>query len=240
MLNTPTRLLIRLLVVAILVGLLAASTHVVPEKLKPKSVQLPDWDLADMPLELGQWQGVEGDLDPEVTRALDAEAWVDREYRDEEDHAVSVHVALFTSLDDGVRHNPSNCYRGNGWRETERERLMLHFPDHPSIPVSLGTWTREGEQVLVMYWFQLSTHVIFDRWDLWLARLDLLDQDVWPAMVKVLLQADATEGRAARERIEAVARGVYEWINQQDHQTGSRSPIDATSTGEVDGDEPAA
>ena len=61
MMNTTTRLII----VAILVGLLAGSTYILPNSLKPKSVELPTtWDLTDMPLQFGSWQGTEVEPDP--------------------------------------------------------------------------------------------------------------------------------------------------------------------------------
>jgi EpsI family protein len=222
MMNTTTRLLI----VVILVGLLATSSYVVPKCLKPKSVQLPDRNLADLPYQFGSWQGAESEVDPEVNKVLrlDADAVLDRAYEDDQNHVVSLHVALFSDLDAGIRHSPINCYRGNGWREVDRTTLTLNVSDESSIPVSLTTWEREGDRVLVMYWYQLGDHILFNRWDLFWARVDMRGKETWPALVKVLLQTRATDGEKAKERIKVIARTVYQWINEP-----GRSPGEARS-----------
>lgn len=230
MMNTTTRLII----VAILVGLLAGSTYVLPNSLKPKSIELPTtWDLAEMPLQFGSWQGAEVEVDPKVRDwlLLDADTVVHRAYGDDRNHVVSLHAALFSDLDAGVLHSPINCYRGNGWRELGRTRLMLHVSDETSIPVSLTTWEREGERVLVMYWYQLDEHILFNRWDLLWARVDMRGKETWPPLVKVLLQTPAADADKARERIQAIARSAYQWINQPAHQPTPGSPNHQPSAG---------
>jgi len=220
--NTTTRVF----VVATIVVLVSASTYVMPQWLKAKNVQLPAWDVRDMPRQFDQWQGVDGELDPEITRRLDADAWLDRVYRNDENRIVSLHVALFRDLDSGVRHSPINCYRGNGWREVGRESVELALPDGSSIPVSLGTWEREGERILVMYWYQLDRQILFDRVGLGLARWEIRSQQDWPPLIKVLLQTSAADTDVARKRIQFIAAKAYEWINQPSHRASSAAPGD--------------
>ena len=222
-----TNTAIRVLILAILVGLLAASMYVMPQWLQPKSVQLPKWDPADMPLEFGSWQGAEVESDPEVQKRLllDADAVVDRAYRDNDGNVVSVHAAFFRDLDAGVLHRPSNCYLGAGYRQERSERLALSLPDGSSIPVDLTTWEKEGKRVLVMYWYQLDEHILFDRGDLFWTRLKMRSKDTWPAMVKVLLQGSADDPDKDGERIQKVAGEVYQWINEP-HQPSSAGPVD--------------
>lgn len=228
--NTTTRLCIA----AILVVLLAASSYLLPELLKPKNVVLPGWNLADMPRQFGSWQSAKVEVNPEIEEQIlrDADAVVNRAYVDDADHIVSVHVALFRDLDAGVLHSPINCYRGNGWREVSREQVKLRGPEESSIPVSLSTWEREGGRVLVMYWYQLDEHILFDRLGLGLARVEMRNKETWPALVKVLLQTSAADPEAARERIDAIARETHQWINQGDHQPTSGGPTNQASVAE--------
>ena len=186
-----------------------------------------------MPLQFGSWQGAEVEVDPKVRDWLlrDADAVVDRAYGDDQNHVVSLHAAFFSDLDVGVLHSPIACYRGNGWREVGRTRLMLHVSDETSIPVSLSTWERQGEQVLVMYWYQLDKQILFNRWDLFRARVKMRGKETWPALVKVLLQTSASDADKARERIQTIARSAYQWINQPAHQPSPGGPSDQPSAG---------
>jgi EpsI family protein len=227
MINTTTRIFI----VVIFVGLLATSSYVLPQWLKPKRVQTPEWNLAAMPLQFGSWQQAEVEVDPEVRDKilLDADAVVDRAYRDNQNHVVSLHAALFSDLDTGVRHSPINCYRGNGWREVDRKNVDLVLPDQSSIPVCLTTWEREGQRVLVMYWYQLDEYILFGRWDLFWTRLAMQGKETWPAMVKVLLQTRADDKDEAERRIQTIAVDAYQWINQPGHRASLSSPDDQAS-----------
>jgi EpsI family protein len=221
---------IRLLIVAMLVGLLAASTYVFPAWLSPKRIELPDWSVSAVPDQLetesGLWRGAEVEVAPDVMEWLlrDADDTVDWEYADEKNNVVSLHMAFFSKLDDGIRHSPFNCYRGQGWRELDRRRLMLAVSDKASIPVSLSTWEREGEKVMVMYWYQLDEYILFNRWELGVARWKLRNKETWPAMVKVLLQTSAADPDKGREQIQTVARKAYEWLNQPAHRASSARP----------------
>ncbi len=217
MMTTTTRLFL----VALLVGLLAISSYMLPELLEAKDVHLPAWELADMPSQFGSWRGADVELDEKIREQLlrDANSEVSRAYVDDQSNAVSLHLALFQDLDAGVRHSPINCYRGNGWREIGRETMDLRLQDGGTIPVSLTTWEKEGQRVLVMYWYQLGDHVLFNRWDLLSTRLKMWGQPSWPAMVKVLLQTTTSDAdkEKSRERIQAVARYAQHWISQAQH-----------------------
>lgn len=220
--NTTTRVF----VVAMFVVLLSASTYVMPQWLKAKNIQLPEWNLRDMPLQFDQWQGVSGELDPEITGRLGADVWLDRVYRDDQNRIVSLHVALFRDLDGGVFHSPINCYRSAGWRELGQAEVELPIPGKPSIPVSLGTWEREGERILVMYWYQLDQQILFDRVGLGLARWKMRSEQNWPPLIKVLLQTSAADTEDAKKQIQFIAAKAYEWINQPSHQASSAAPDD--------------
>ena len=209
--NTATRLFI----VALLAALLYGSTYVAPAwlKLKPPSVKLPERDFRKMPMQFAKWQGEDVPMDPEITRAIGADVVVDRAYRDDQGHVVSLHTALFANPDEGVYHSPINCYRANGWEKLDDTRLQLQVTEESSIPVSLTSWKSEGERILVMYWYQLGEHIIFDRWGLGGVRLEMRGKETWPALCKVLVQTSAADPEA-NNRIQSIAKYVYQWINE--------------------------
>jgi EpsI family protein len=216
----------RVFLVVMLVVLLSASTYVTPQLLKAKNIQLPTWNVRDLPLQFDEWQGVAAELDPEVTGRMGADAWADRVYRDDQNRIVSLHAALFRDLDAGVFHSPVNCYRMAGWREVSQTETELAIPGKPSIPVRLDTWELKGERILVMYWYQLDQHIFFDRWGLLRARWEMRGEQSWPPLIKVLLQTSAADPEDAKRRIRFIAARAYEWINQPSHQASSVAPED--------------
>ena len=215
---------IRLFIVAAIVVLIATLTYAFPRWLRPV-IRLPDRDFTEMPRQFGSWQEAEVEVDPEIQEVLrrDADVIVDRAYVDGENNVVSLHMAVFTKLDDGIRHSPFNCYRGQGWRELSRAKVALPVSGR-DIRVSLTTWEREGRQVLVMYWYQFGEHILFDRVDLARARWKMWGRETWPAMVKVLLQTSAADEVVAKKHIEEVARMAHEWLDHPVDEPDSGGP----------------
>ena len=214
---------IRLLIASGLVVLLYLGTSLVRSG-KAVIGELPERDFQEMPLQFGPWRGEEVELDPRVFMRTGADIVVDRAYRDDTPHPVSVHVALFRDPDVGIFHSPMNCYRVNGWQVEEGARVELQVADNSSIPVSLTTWKREGERILVMYWYQLGEHVVFDRWDLGKVRLKMAGGKTWPALIKVLMQTSAPDLEEAEVRMRGLAAHVHNWVSEPDRGPTSDSP----------------
>ena len=110
-------------------------------------------------------------------------------------------------------------------------RENLPVSDGLTIPVSLTTWEREGERVMVVYWYQLGEHVLFGRWDLgWKVRWSLRGQPKWPALIKVMLQISAPEPEDAKTTILGFAEQVAKWENQPEHRKDA-PPFDTAGNG---------
>ena len=103
---------------------------------------------------------------------------------------------MFANPRDGVYHTPINCYRASGWQDTERDAvrpggLRLLDVSRQRVDVDPG---RTGERLIVVYWYQLGEHVLFDRWDLGMkVRWALRGRPKWPALIKVMLQISAPD-----------------------------------------------
>jgi EpsI family protein len=166
-----------------------------------------------LPLTLGVWRGEEGHLDPKLFVGAEAYDVVSRIYTDREGHTVSVLFALYVDPGAGVYHTPMNCYQSNGWTNRDQMRLPLQTPNRPEIPVSLSTWESKEDRVVVLYWYEMGEHTLFDRWDWGTVRIQLRGQKTWPPMYKVLLQTSAKDSKD-RARLLDVAGSIRKWLGE--------------------------
>lgn len=209
----------RLYVVAAIIVATIGISYLVEAGLEPPAVEIPDWSLSSLPLRLGAWNGETTELDPKIALATGADVIVDRQYRDDLGHAVSLHTALFKDPATGVYHSPMNCYRGAGWKLVDETIEKVEVADDLTIPVRLMTWEREDEQILVAYWFQLGQHVLYGREDLGLkVRWAMRAQPTWPVLVKIMLQAPLTDPEDSKTVAIGFTRQVAKWLNQPEHR----------------------
>lgn len=210
-----------ILTVAALVVFVQDGFRVVRASTEIPEVRLPTWKLTTLPLQLDDWQGQEVELDPKLFRGSEAYETVSRIYRNSTNgHTVKLFFALYTDPKAGVWHTPINCYRANGatlLRETQISLKVEGRSDLPPIEVSLSTWNNreQRDQVLVLYWYELGAHVLFDRWDLGKARWNLRGQETWPPMFKILLETSAAGGQASQADIVEVAGLLRAWLSSQ-------------------------
>lgn len=212
---------LRLLLVAAAIGVFTWITYQARASLKPPDVAMPDRDFHRLPHELGEWRGVDKELDPKIFAAIGANYVVDRIYRNGR-HRISLHLAVFDNPDEGVRHSPMNCYLGQGFRNVSTKRTSLNLADQPEMEMLLTTWEKDHKRVLVGYWFKMGEHLLFDRTDMAVVRLKLRGQQVWPAMVKVLIHYEVSGSQITDEdtkRIGDFAVMVEKWISAPDDQT---------------------
>lgn len=189
--------------------------------LQPPPVQLPSWTFDELPLQLGDWHGEPTELDPKIVMAVGAAPGriVDRAYHDGIGHTITMHTAMFADPVEGVYHSPLNCYRANGWQLKDKTREELRVSDDLTIPVNLTTWQQENRTALVLYWYQLGEHVLFDRLDMGLkVRWSLAGKPKWPPLVKVMLQIEAAEVEEAKTLILGFAEQIAKWENQPDRR----------------------
>jgi EpsI family protein len=212
---------VRLLVVALLIPVIYGGAGLVRAALEPPGVDMPDWTFRELPVQLGAWRGEEATLDPEIAKATGATVIVDRAYRDDLGHVVSLHTAMFDDPKGGVYHSPLNCYRSAGWTKLSETRSYLQVSDELSLPVSVSNWERENQKVWVVYWYQLGEHVLFGRFDLGVkVRWSLAGKPKWPALIKVMLTIPAIEGEKPQSTILALAEETAKWENKSEHRNG--------------------
>ena len=64
----------------------------------------------------------------------------------------------------------------------------------------MTTWTRNGEKVIVAYWYEVGDHTMFERQDLLKTQWAMCGKTKWPVMFKVLLEMPADRSRAGEGR----------------------------------------
>jgi EpsI family protein len=193
-------------------------SYLVQVATEPPEIEQPNWTIRELPLQLGAWHGEDFEMDPKLAVATGADVIVNRMYRDNSGHTVSLHTASFLNPAEGIYHNPLNCYAANGWLKTEEKFEEVKVADDLSIVVRLTTWEKENEKIRVLYWFQLGRHLLYERFDLGTIRWSMRGQPTWPILVKVMVQINMSEGTDTKTAVLGFARQLAQWLNQPAHR----------------------
>jgi len=222
-----TNITTRLLALAVIIVVIYGVAIKLRGTLRPPNVKLPDRDFQEMPLRFGEWKGEKAKLDSRVFDKIGAEIVVDRLYRNDAEHAISVHTALFADYDFSVSHHPIICYRGAGWELIggREEELDLQAANQARVPIRLLHWKKDGNQVIAVYWYQLGKQVFFNRGGLGRARTPFLGKQTWPPLIKVLMQTSVTsDADEAKAQLQNLGEYVYKWINGPGPQPAADAP----------------
>ncbi len=168
-------------------------------------------DLAELPVQIGEWKGSPYETSEELVGRLHALALVDREYKKANAEPVMLH-AVWTD-DYMVMHLPEQCYTLNGWRIDRSEDLKIPVAEGVEFNARLFTFERQGHVIKVLHWYQLGERTFFSNVAFRLARQQLCwGEKKWPALTKVMLQTTA-ESMQAEVRIKQFAAYLYCYIN---------------------------
>jgi EpsI family protein len=223
---------VRVGIVALLVPLTYLGANWVQASLDVRGTDMPDWTFHKMPYRLGGWQGEETKMDSKLAERTGAklDTIIERTYRDKQGHAIRMHAAMFDNPAAGVIHSPMVCYQSQGWKKLSesRESLQLpteltNLPDTLAIPISISTWEyeKENRKVIVVYWYQIGDHFLFGRWDLGIKiRWALAGKPKWPALFKVMLEADLIDEKDSKTAILGLSEQVAGWTNKAERRNG--------------------
>jgi exosortase D (VPLPA-CTERM-specific) len=101
------------------------------------------------PLQLGPWQGHHTYTDPNMVKAVGADAHLSAEYRYSGEGAVSLWIAYYEK---GERyHTPKYCLPGGGWQTLESGTINIAH----DLPVNYLLMGTANERILVYYWYLL-------------------------------------------------------------------------------------
>jgi EpsI family protein len=212
--NITTRLCV---VAALIVGAWGVN-HWLRSSTVPNDVEFPAWSIEELPYQLGNWRGEDIKMDSTITAAIGAAVVIERTYQIEKEQPVALHSAMFKNPNDGVYHSPLNCYAANGWKKISDSTENVQVADNLNASVRLVGWEKEGERVLVAFWYQLGEHMLHDRFDLGKVRLQMRGKSEWPALIKVMAQTSLTDPQQAQKTLLDFTKTIGTWLNQPDHQ----------------------
>jgi EpsI family protein len=228
---------VRVYIVVALIPLTWWGARLMNAALIAPEADMPDWSFAEMPRQFGNWQGEDREPDPRIDVATGAklDTIVNRIYRDSAGHVINMHAAMFADPKGGVYHSPLNCLRSQGWEKLSETRTDLQIAEGLTLPVDVTYWDRNGEKLMVAYWYQLGEHVLFGRWDLGIkVRWSLAGKPTWPALIKVMFTIPVpSQPEEAKTTVLNFAEQVAKWENQPSHRNGKGMLGTPNPTGET-------
>ncbi|HEX6961721.1 MAG TPA: EpsI family protein [Lacipirellula sp.] len=199
----------RLLAAAALIVLSQAFVVAIERGLRPELSALPHTSSTTLPASIGDFIGQDKPLDERLVRASDAEAMLNRAYRNRLNDGVVVNVGIWTRFNMGIPHSPTECYPSAGWEISSRKVKQLPLDDGRRFDVKEFVFQRDDDRIAVMYWVHLGDEVITDSESIRQLRQRLrATGENLPALVKVMLQTDARNLELAESRLTRFAAQV--------------------------------
>ena len=114
--------------------------------------------LGDLPLEIGQFRGMEDAYPQTVYRELNADANIYRHYRAENGRKVDLYIGYYGTAKGGrTGHNPYACLPGAGWAIVDSEKVDIPLSSRAGkVAVNFIQASREGTSTLLMHWYQAA------------------------------------------------------------------------------------
>ncbi len=110
-----------------------------------QSVPLPAGTLARLPLTIGDWQGQDVPVNPDIIRATHTDDHVNRVYlRHAETERVGLFIAYGVQARNLMPHRPEVCYPGNGWTLQDSKTTNLFVSVGLSLPCRIYRFYRSG------------------------------------------------------------------------------------------------
>jgi hypothetical protein len=108
-----------------------------------------------------------------------------------------------------------NCYHTQGFTLIgEVEMHPLKVSNRPDTEISVSTWVRINEKVIVAYWYEVGDNTMFERHDLPKTQWAMFGKTKWPVMFKVLLEMPAGETEQSKAELLNMAQSVREWLGR--------------------------
>jgi len=157
--------------------------------------------LDGLPLQIGDWTGVDVPLDKSIVRRTDSDVHINRRYsRGNGLGSISLYVCCGVNIRRLIVHSPQACYPANGWTLADRRSLVLPLNDRIKLPCSIFQFIR-GEvnptEMTVLHYFitdgQYHDSISELRSKLW----HVFSSVQWVAQVQIVASTAAlTEGSA--------------------------------------------
>ncbi len=177
--------------------------------------------LAELPLGLAGWSGVEVPLESVVENELQAQVNLQRLYRHRTGEVVWLYIGYYGTERGGrPEHTPRGCYTGAGWKiESQRS---FEVGGGSGLALNELRVSREGESQLVHFWYRSHRRTgMRGGFDQNLDRLlgRVLDGRADGALVRVSAPLEGSDEVAVRGRL-------FSFAVELDRELAARWPLE--------------
>ncbi len=121
---------------------------------KPVELERP---LAQIPMEIGQWQGKDVPISLEILKVAANDDYVNRLYAIPEKRIyANLYIAFSATPRTMLGHRPQVCYKGAGWINDQTEEKILESRSGILFPVLLHKFHKEFTEIYVLNFYILN------------------------------------------------------------------------------------
>lgn len=172
---------------------------------------VPREPLQNLPYVLGEWNGQDQPLTPQVVEAVGVTDYVNRFYVRSSRVPVQLYVGYYASQRTGdTIHSPKNCLPGAGWDPIRSGYATIQLPGRRDITVDEYVIQQNQNKELVFYWYQGRGRVIASEYNakFWMVADALERNRTDAALVRLVTPMD--DGAAdARARLVVFTKTVF-------------------------------
>jgi len=177
--------------------------------------------LSQFPSALGQWQGRDLPLEPDVIKVAAVNDYLNRQYQTS-DAGLGLYIGYYQSQRQGeALHSPLFCLPGAGWQPVKTEITDLQIPGEAAggRKVNALIVERGLDRLLVLYWYQTFGRVIASEYSrkLFLMQDALFSGRTDVALIRITTAIRSRDARAETNSLD-VARPFAEMILPQVQQ----------------------
>jgi EpsI family protein len=211
---TTSKVVVRVLIVAAIFAAMQVTLLRFGSGGLPTDTTLPTWQLADLPMQLGEWQGRELLVDEDLVGIDHSFTRVNRIYESPGGQWAVVYAAVFTEVVPNIApHPPSLCYRGAGYEIANSAERRTTAEGSGAFSTNMLLAQRGDEALRILYWYQTPDKTYVNSYGQRDAFLPYRGQASKPAVTKVMMHTEETGGATAA--LQQLAAQIHAWIQTQ-------------------------
>jgi exosortase D (VPLPA-CTERM-specific) len=193
-------------------------------------------DFSSFPLELGEWQGIRGELKKWEIEMLKHTEYIIADYRNNANEVVNLYAGFWASKQRGGPHRPEICLTGGGWQILEVSKIGIKGVSFTEKPINVNRIRLEkgGDIKLVYYWYQLENKHFQSNIRLWWhrnwERLIKGHQQKNLTMIRLMTPVGFSHNSASADiRLSMFAKELFRAFNNNIFIHCSRAEIKSTN-----------
>jgi len=151
-----------------------------------------------LPLQIGEWTGLDTPIDPNIVEQTDTDACLSRRYaKDNGIGAISLWIASGVQVRDLMPHRPEVCYVGSGYTLTSQRITELPLDSGASLKCNVMLFSRSADWVMVLYYYIVDGQYCQDVSQF---RYRILDRIGYVTQVQIVAGVNTPAGAEAAEK----------------------------------------